>query len=364
MTHAPKHEVAFGNPEVVALLENWLRRAERGKLNHVALIVCQAPNLAACDFAGAQEMDPVVMSAIEQLKKQVELRVTNRDLPSLNPELGADHVCYDMACGPLTFDFFTWLVEAEMKRVRAKAPYPLKVHFFKGKDGKSGVEPSRLRLFEKLVRPAMDLFGAVQSTVPGGGTQIVYGLCNIVAMAKQGESTPKYRLSEKALATIAGKCKEPFVTITLREASTSLHRNSNVDAWLRFAEDLRAQGKRVIFLRDTEKAHEPLLLAETYPEASIDLALRAALYSRAEHNFFVSNGPVGLAYYGDRPWTMFVALYEGDRYKPGTPQGFEESMGIKVGEQLPWSGPQQRIVYAEDSYENLCASWKSLREGR
>ncbi len=307
-------------------------------------------------------MDPVVMSAIEQLKKQVQMRVTNKDLPSLNPKLGADHVCYDMASGPLTYDFFTWLVEMEMKRVREKAPYPLKVYFFKGKDGKSGIDPSRIHLFEKIVLPSMDLFGAIQSSVPGGSTQLTYGLSQIVEMYRQGIPVPKYRLDERALIRVAEEYPEPFVTITLREASTSLHRNSNYAAWAAFGNDLKAQGLRVIILRDTVRAHDLFPGHEICPDASIELPRRAALYSRSEHNFFVSNGPWGLAYYGDRPWTAFIALYKDDRYKPGTPQGFEESMGLKVGEQLPWSNPQQRIIYTDDSYENLCAAWKTLKE--
>ena len=154
--------------------------------------------------------------------------------------------------------------------------------------------------------------------------------------------------------------KQAPVTITLREAAYSSHRNSNIDEWLKFAEYLIAQGERVLFVRDTKCAADPIEGYETCPAASIDIDVRLALYESAKANLFVSNGPWSLGLFGSRPWLMFNQIDAMDPYPPNTNQWWVNFHGIGVGEQFPWSRPDQRIVWLKDTFVDMCTAWENL----
>jgi hypothetical protein len=89
--------------------------------------------------------------------------------------------------------------------------------------------------------------------------------------------------------------------------------------------------------------------------------MRAALYEQAKANLFVSNGPNTLALFGERPWLDFVQMEPPESvYYANTPLFWETHVGVKVGEQLPWSKPNQRIVWQSDTYENIRTAWEAL----
>ena len=190
--------------------------------------------------------------------------------------------------------------------------------------------------------------------VPPGCSEPLFVPRGIVAGAKAGETVPKLK------STYKGHIEPGAVTITLREASHWPHRNSNRIAWLKFALLLRDRGERVIFVRDTEHAFEPFADFQTDPLASVDLDYRAALYESARANLFVSNGPAGLAMFGDKPWLQFVTLEDEDGYAPNTAKFWTENGGVAPGEQYPWSGSQQRLVWAPDTYENILEAWTQV----
>ena len=151
------------------------------------------------------------------------------------------------------------------------------------------------------------------------------------------------------------------MTITLREMDRFVHRNSNIEAWCAFGRWLEARGEQVIFMRDTAKADEPLPGFKTFPAGSKNAFMRAALYEQAKCNMFVSNGPIGWSLFGSRPWLAFHTVADDEPSECNTPAWWARFQGIVPPEQYPWSGPQQRLVYADDSFENLCAAWEDLR---
>ena len=63
---------------------------------------------------------------------------------------------------------------------------------------------------------------------------------------------------------------------------------------------------------------------------------RMALYAGAEMNFGVTNGPMGMLYLTDYPYTVFDCLTNA--------KGFA-SHGIAVGGQIPWANDNQRLVW-------------------
>jgi hypothetical protein len=248
-------------------------------------------------------------------------------------------------CSPGTpsFEFLIWLAEAEMTRVRMGAPAPLRVSF---------ANTIATDWLERVWRPLLPMLGAVEDpaitaddTTPFLSFDHMFNA--MVGAAERGEPVPRLQAPEAARQTVRdmiGKCVGSApVVITLREAAYDMHRNSNLQEWLRFAAGLDAG---VIFVRDTAKAHEPLDGFTTYPHASTDVQIRMALYEQARMNFFVSNGPWMMAGLSAAPYRVFQTQYAGCQ-----------------GPQYPWAGPDQRIVYALDRFENLTAAWRQPEKG-
>jgi hypothetical protein len=248
-----------------------------------------------------------------------------------------------------------------MTRIAERAPAPLKVCFWFGRDGKSGLDdPWRRQMFENVMRPALALIGAVEDpTAADGRNRMEFGFRDVVSRARQGAIVPRFRATTKNPIASAD-----YVTITLREAEQWPHRNSNMQAWVRFAYYLENHGERVIFVRDTMQARNKLGSLEICPDASLDLRARASLYQDAKMNYFVSNGPATLAFFSDWPWTMFLKMEpDGHAYAPNTPSFWREQFGMEVGEQFPWARSDQRIVWAGDDYENLISAWSNPETG-
>jgi hypothetical protein len=354
------------NPEVVALLELYLDIAKNHQFSHVAIAMCNyhgeegKHDIGACDYAGDVALEKSQRETVGRLFAMLDASIDNWTLPPRDDSLDASYVCYNIAFSPLGFDFIYWLIDAEMTRVREGAPAPLKVAFWCGKKGDTRAD--RLAWLNNMMRPSLAFVGAVEdSTALLGRHKEVYVPRDIVAAVKAGETLPMLR-PPRVIPVKSGK---PPVTITLREADHWPERNSNMDAWLRFARKLKKSGERVIFVRDTARAGESLYdrtcELETYPAASLDLGERLSLYEAAKANLFVSNGPAVLATHGTRPWLQFIPIVdEGGYFRANTRSFWRDNMGVEPPGQFPWSRPDQRIIWQEDSYENIVAAWEEF----
>lgn len=354
MNHVP------GNAQIARLLANTLEQvtelAKTGKYGHLALALCEhPPGSARVVYGGLKGLLPNSWEAIEKLGEMMKEDFNNCLPPARNFALGADYVCYNIAIAPASYDFLSWLVDAEMTRVREGAPAPLKVAFWCGRDGRAGLDmPSRRQMLENVLRPMLSLIGAVEDQAAVHGRQKdFYTLRDVVAAARNGERIPKLRPMQCSQVQEFAGC----VTITLRESQSDSERNSQVVEWLNFAEWLTGRGERVVFVRDTAMAYEPFNFNTTYPRASTDLGIRVSLYAAAKCNLFVSNGPQSLALFMDAPW---LAFFESDPEGSGTmntPSFWAEHM-VPVGEQFPWCRPDQRLTWKADTYENMVAEWE------
>lgn len=345
-------------PEVIELLNCYYSAAMQNPFAHIAICMVGHPNIAAIDFAGEVSLELSQLEAIGLLRERLELSVENWEFPPQDESLDHSFVRYNIANGPLGFDFFCWLIEAEMIRVRNGAPAPLKVGFWLGKDPERTMrDPRRRQFLEHVFRPGLALIGAVEDhRAIYGHHKPLFVPRDIIAAAKLGERVPRLRAPE-VIRTGA-------VTITLREAEHHPHRNSNTLAWMQFADYLRSKNPndRVIFVRDTAYANmgmaylsEPL---ETYPAASTDIRTRMALYEGAKANLVVANGPSILCVHSDVPWLEFCSLDHKDD-GVNTPEFWERNMGLKPGtDQYPWSAPNQRIIWKADTFENIVEAWE------
>ncbi len=345
------------NPEVIALLETYLQVAKEHKMSHVAISLVNyrgegSPTDFACfDYAGDFALEKSQQEAIGLLHNKISIAISNWEFPKSDETLGADHVRYNIATGPLSFDFIIWLVDAEMTRVREGAPAPLRVAFWLGKQER--LTPKRELWLNNVFRPMLSFIGAVEDdTAINGRHKELYVPRDIVAAYNAGEKLPILKPPRIIEPT------QPPVTITLRESDNWPYRNSNMEAWCRFAKELMERGEHVIFVRDTAKAYEPLPGFMTYPTASIDLGERFSLYECAKANLFVSNGPAGLTFFGQRPCLIFTPIENDNcQFIANTPWFWRNRNGIEMGEQWPWYKANQRLIWKIDSYENIVAAW-------
>lgn len=355
--------VCFGNEEVIFHLETLLTEARQGKAAYFAgVMLSETGEKLSGGWSGVNHLEQHALDSLDQLTIGMNAAVFNKKLPDRTGKEPADRVCYNVTQAPTSYDFINWLADAEARRLREGAPAPLKVAFWFGRDHKTGIESElRSRMFHHVVRPALALFGAVEDpTAVDGRINNFYSTRDIVANYRPGEPMPTLKAPDgmaEAMRSQFGSC----VTITLREAGYFPERNSNIDAWIAFANYLKYRGERVVFVRDTAKAHEPIDGFETCAEASIDLHLRLALYESARINLFVSNGPSSLGVYSRWPWLTFIKVEaEGHGYAPATASFWRDNVGIEVGSQYPWSASDQRIIWSQDTYETLVDAWEDL----
>lgn len=355
---------AYGNAEVIELLEGWLELAREGKMCHVTLVAQELPDKMAFEAAGVAGLECAVPIALDLMKIKLWEDHRRRSGPKPNASLGADYVCYNLGIEPISFDFLNWLISAEMNRVREGAPAPLKVAFTRGQDGQAMKNNLWAeQMYANVMRPLVPMIGGiVDNSATFGRKHNEYLTGPIVERAKAGEPVPKLTAPDRAMELVAQQLegKAP-ITITLRELATWEHRNSNLEAWLRFAKDLEAEGETVVIVRDSTKAHEPIKDFNTYPLASTNLHVRQALYEQSKLNLFVPNGPWNLALYGTRPWLCFNAVSRDDPFHLNWPSTWKEQLGLAVGEQFPWSLPSQRLIWEKaDTYENICDAYAAL----
>ena len=277
-----------------------------------------------------------------------------------------DAFVYELAAAPASYDFIAGLAIARAAADARGVKGKLRVCFLPGPDGGfredelPGDRAERQRVLDKVMRPALKLFNAVEDPAAADGYIHAYTFRELVDLVRASKAKaplirPPGHLRANAARRI-GKLtawgKRRAITITLRESSHWPERNSDLAIWADVARFLWDRGYFPIAIRDTAHAHEPLSrFPATWLRASLDLRFRAAVYETAWCNLFVSNGPAALAFLSTRPWLMFRPLCT--TWRPGQPEWYRRFHGVKPagfpgegeGDQFPWSMPAQRIVW-------------------
>lgn len=124
-------------------------------------------------------------------------------------------------------------------------------------------------------------------------------------------------------------------TVTIRDYKFAPARNSNEDAWRRFAEEIGA------------------VVIEDYSIKPIHLHDRFALYAGAKMNFGVCNGPVYTISLTEYPVTIYVNGKSA--WNSLTKWGFEERA------KFPWMLDNQTHVWEEDTLDNLRRNFERLK---
>src|SRR5260370_41179249 len=110
---------------------------------------------------------------------------------------------YDIGLHPICYDVIPWLAQAEMARRKAGAPAPLKLCFVRTTNSLVQLSQDRMNFFEKVVRPALSLFGAIEDVSAAGGRYIDFvGLRDIAQEAAAGAEAPQIRPAEQLITDV------------------------------------------------------------------------------------------------------------------------------------------------------------------
>lgn len=333
--------------KIIDVLDHYMKLAKDGTVKHIAVSASGVEGFNSYHFVGEIPSERLNADSVAAMSNKLQDCVENWKFPPHDESLDESFACFHCGFGPAGFDFLIWLITHEMARIKAGAPAPLKVAFWCGR------EPMKFPWMEKVYRPLLPLIGAVEDERALGRLgEPIFTPKPLVDMCKEGVPVP----------VLASKfdydLPKDAITITLREAEYWPHRNSDVEGWKRFAKLLKSRGERVIFVRDTAKATEPIEGFETCPPASVHIDPRMWLYEKAKFNFFVSNGPCGLAMFSKKPFMCFIPPEaEDSEYQPNRPSFWRQMQGIEIGSQFPWFTPEQRIVWKKDSFDSICEAY-------
>jgi hypothetical protein len=278
-------------------------------------------------------------------------------------------VVYDLEHAPGSWDFLTSMLNAENFR-KDHGYCRVRVNFKAGSN--KGFRPqdpiwvsheNKTRMLNHVARPMLKLFGYEEVAEVKEPKKFVYSPIFAVEHFRETGEHATFQASHAATEWAEQNYDFRFITITLREADYWPQRNSNLDEWLKFANSIP---DHIIWVRDTDKATDPIGGYSICPEASKDIDKRLALYRRAEMNFFVNNGPAAFAHYSrDIPYRIFFLTAPG--YTANEPNWLKAYLGIDVpnGEQWPWRKPiEQEIILGDDIYENLTKVYHRWREAQ
>lgn len=259
---------------------------------------------------------------------------------------------YDLAVGPVSYDFATWLIAAEMAR-RASGADLLHVVIQAKPDGIDGWFRDKTALYPSaemhwrlwhLVMPLCRLVNASVELVPDGQKLARQTLSHhagpIIAAARAGAEVPRFSAGEHALDAVRRVTEggRAVVTMTLRDTYEP-GRNADARAWYGAAKDIEARGYTVVMVHDTSRA---LAMTEGFFELNVEL--RMALYQSAALNLHSHGGPATLSWFSDAPWIMFCAAMPEQHWRTH----WAKHLGLQWGDQFPWSRPDQRLVYETD----------------
>ncbi|HZT51890.1 MAG TPA: hypothetical protein VFA22_08155 [Stellaceae bacterium] len=311
-----------------------------------------------------------------------------RARPAHAPAAWADTftLFYDLDECPITYDFVTFLVQAEAMRRQAGLAR-LAVVFVEGR--KDGLRPE-MRAYEEAIDlesrrwrlhniciPLTTLLPACRSyaVLPRAQAAAVHRLCGerflpagyspafplppqgreVTRLAAEGHELKLLASPPRALAYVESwlasrRAGRKLVTITLRQSPFMPQRNSNLPAWSAFARSLDPRAFFVVIVPDTDSALTPLPegLADftAFTAACWNIGLRSALYESAWLNLGSSGGPLALCWFNPKARYIMFKIVVDD--VPQATARFLEERGYVVGAPPPFLGPYQEWVWEAD----------------
>jgi hypothetical protein len=306
---------------------------------------------------------------------------------------------YDLSVAPITFDFASYLAAAEVER-RLRGLDGINVIFILGThqgareelpDYEAAVDATaRLSRFRNILVPMLAFLPSVRSyAVCGDREQAAALIVNdsaaiyptdyrlflprhptkrvIHERARAGVPIwPMFRTTDSGRRFVAAflereaRGRRPVV-ISLRNYGFSPERNSRNEDWIGFADQLDPALYAPIFVHDTETAMRspPADFGRHIccQAATWNLEIRMALYEAAWLNMALMHGPMELCWYNERArYVLFIAT---DTAHVNTHAALIEN-GHRIGTDLDFAKPDQRIVWQRDDLDVLRRSFSDM----
>ena len=299
------------------------------------------------------------------------------------------HAFYDLRVEPYSFDILWFLAGADLERRRRKLKHVHVVIVLDGSDrdgageadvtAQLGDQERQWRVKSILVDSASLLPACSGLTLCTGRAQarflaraaahvyphgyrvafpVAHNPKDVVEAGKEGAPVAVLKSPDQARAYVGQWIADRFegrrpVSITLRESSLSEPRNSNIQAWIQFAQRIQCRGYAPIFVRDTEAALRPANPVFDgqilFHEGPWNPLLRMALYESCFLNLGVNNGPCAMGWLNDAVrYLTFKMQVPG---LPATSDAAFRVRGMEPGESLPFAGPAQKWVWEDDELD-------------
>lgn len=289
-------------------------------------------------------------------------------------------VVWDLRVAPITFDFAIYLAIVEcfrqLRNEDSGIDITIRADEFRMDTHREKVMPTqekRWRL-KNIILDLCELLPTIKSltlTSEDRGpfdyppeyaskNRIVYAAKRVVEYHKWGANPIVLKAPAFAAEVTSNSISKPYVTLTLRTSRFLTARNVDHHEWYRFYSYLRSHGHKVVIVPDQEDYLGDRTYRrfdwDVYEPACMDIRLRLALYENAIMNVGSSNGPVGAMFYSIAPVLQFDQL-RGAVYDPAF---WRRTNGFEVGQQYPWSGPNQRMTWTDSTFDNMRSEWQSL----
>ncbi len=263
---------------------------------------------------------------------------------------------YDFSVSPFSYDFLAFICMARVMGCNHTVFVPGVREY-----QKCSPEEQKFRL-ENLLVPLAKMSGEVtvcktreeakeySPTFPVGYTVQKPVQAHMFGQLIRSGRARWLKPSEEALKTaekiLGGRSP---VTITIRESKIKPLRNSRIGEWVKVAEWLKSEGLDPLFIPDTDnlQGHEGF---DSCVEAALNPDVRMAIYSKAYLNLGIGNGPMGLCIYQKYPYLIFRFQNEGFKEQS---REFLTANGLPPGSQFPWANNNQRVVWEDDTAENI-----------
>ena len=297
----------------------------------------------------------------------------------LNTQKSYLNCFYDFAVSPCSYDFFSFLVNAEICRKRRQFSN-INLIFVKGPNSGFRHDPHRtdeqnLEFYLNVILPGLHIlptiakysiydredligFGAdPHSTFPRGYSvqKPTFDYLNHERIVGQlrGDASVKFESQDFAKKIVKQKLQgnnvARFATLTTREIErddVGKTRQPKRKVWERIFEALREKGITPIVVRDTACAFDGKSLFEgvlEFPEASLNPQVRLALYEQSEINYTKNNGPGFLQLFAFNRAMYFNEIDEG--VTSLSSNWFEKGYGMSVEEKAQYPMTTNNVIF-------------------
>ncbi len=305
---------------------------------------------------------------------------------------------YDLANNWVTFDSVAFGIIAEIERIKRNKKH---IHFIIVPDYSCNSEfigayknlsseekhwrinhivkavfsciPTTLGVSHLAYREEADLFASSElSCLPDAfysakvSTHFAHNMLNTYLQNGYNLSVFRAPAQAKKLVTSylsANAANKKILVINLREYDIQSSRNSRLEDWARFLQEIDTKIYFPLVIRDFYSSTEPLpdmfKGIDSFPTAAVDFAVRVALFEQAFLNMSITNGAFYVTNY--LAGVAAITFIQLDDNNPCMSTQTFERCGYSIGENTKLrDNENQIIVWAEDSYENISNAFLSM----